>query len=84
MCLAIPGQILSIDEIDEVQRVGRVSFGGIIKEVGLMLVPEAKVGDHVLVHAGYAIGSVNEKAAERIVDTLAELDKLAREEDGRG
>ena len=84
MCLAIPGEILSIDEIDEGQRVGRVSFGGIIKEVGLMLVPEAKVGDHVLVHAGYAIGSVNEQEAESMLDMLAELDALVRREDGRG
>ncbi|RMH35522.1 MAG: HypC/HybG/HupF family hydrogenase formation chaperone [Nitrospirae bacterium] len=61
MCLAIPGQIQYID--DDELRTGLVSFGGISQEVCLALVPEAKVGDFVIVHVGFAISRVNEEAA---------------------
>lgn len=55
MCLSIPGKLIKITEqLDDIFRVGRVSFDGIIKEVSLTLVPEAKVGDYVMVHVGAA------------------------------
>ncbi len=73
MCLAVPGQILSINGAD-LARVGRVEFGGIVKEINLALVPEAGVGDYVIVHAGVAINRLDEDAA---ADTLAELRWLA-------
>ncbi|MBN1480714.1 HypC/HybG/HupF family hydrogenase formation chaperone [candidate division KSB1 bacterium] len=64
MCLAIPGKILTIDESDSLMdRKGRVSFGGIVKEVQLGYVPEAKIGDYVNVHVGFAISVINEKEA---------------------
>ena len=66
MCLAIPGQIQSIEEGE--LRKGRVSFGGMVKEVCLTFVPEAEVGDYVIVHVGFAISKVDEKAAQ---ETLA-------------
>jgi hydrogenase expression/formation protein HypC len=64
MCLAIPGKICSIyPATDELFRSGKVSFGGIQKEVNLSLVPQANVGDYVLVHVGIAIQVVDEAQA---------------------
>ena len=61
MCLSIPGKLVEITaELDETFRVGNVSFDGLMKEVNLSMVPEAKVGDYVLVHVGAAIGTIDE------------------------
>jgi hydrogenase expression/formation protein HypC len=71
MCLAIPGKILSISsQLDETFRYGRVSFGGITKEVNLCMVPEAKTGDYVLVHVGVAISMIDEVEAQLTFDYL--------------
>jgi len=65
MCLAIPGKILSIaPKQDEVFRMGKVSFGGIIKEINLSMVPDAVVDDYVLVHVGVAISRIDEEEAK--------------------
>lgn len=69
MCLAVPGQIQSIEEGE--WRKGIVAFGGITKEVCLALVPEASIGDYVVVHVGFAISKVDEQAAKQ---TLAMLE----------
>ncbi|MDD3730829.1 MAG: HypC/HybG/HupF family hydrogenase formation chaperone [candidate division Zixibacteria bacterium] len=74
MCLAVPGKIISIVEGDELSRSGRVSFAGIVKEISLALVPEAKVGDYVLVHAGFAINTLDETEAARTFDYLRQLE----------
>ena len=72
MCLAIPGKICSIHpSTDELFRSGKVSFGGIQKEVNLCLVPQAAVGDYVLVHVGIAIQVVDEAAARATFEYLA-------------
>lgn len=76
MCLAIPGKVLSIAGDEPLQRAGRVSFGGIVKEVNLVFVPEAQVGDYVIVHVGVAISRVNEREAQRVFDYLREMDEL--------
>jgi len=76
MCLAIPGEILSIDESDPLARNARVSFGGVVKEVSLALVPEAAAGAYVLVHAGLAISVVDQEDARSILETFAALDAL--------
>ena len=61
MCLAIPGKIISItNQLDEIFRQGKVSFGGIMKEVNLCMVPEAQINDYVLVHVGVAISLIDE------------------------
>ena len=73
MCLAIPGEILSIDESDPLTRPSKVSFGGTIREISLGLVPEAQVGQYVLVHAGVAIGTVDEDEAQETFDLLEDL-----------
>jgi hydrogenase expression/formation protein HypC len=80
MCLAVPGKILSITEGsagEELTRTGKVSFGGIIKEASLAFVPEAKVGDYVLVHAGFAISIVDETEAQQTLEYFRQMGDLA-------
>lgn len=71
MCLAVPGQVLNIEE--DTLRTATVSFGGVTKSVSLALVPEAGVGDYVIVHVGFAISKLDEEAARRTLETYAEL-----------
>jgi hydrogenase expression/formation protein HypC len=74
MCLAIPGKILSIcSQLDETFRYGKVSFGGITKEVNLCMVPEAKTGDYVLVHVGVAISMIDEVEAQLTFSYLQQI-----------
>lgn len=73
MCLAVPGRILTIAGDDPICRQGRIAFGGIVKEASLAFVPEAAVGDYVLVHAGFAIATLDEAAAARTFDELRRL-----------
>lgn len=77
MCLAVPGRILSIDGDDPVLRAGRVDFAGIVKRVNLSYVPEASVGDYVLVHVGFAISTVDEAEARQVFAYLKEMGDLA-------
>jgi len=77
MCLAIPGKIISIDDqLDDVFRIAKVTFNGIIKEVNLVMVPEAKIGDYVMVHVGSAISIVDEEEAKYTMDILMKMDEL--------
>ena len=77
MCLSIPGKLIEITaELDETFRTGKVSFDGVIKEVSLTLVPEANVGDYVLVHVGAAISTIDEEEAKRTFELLKQLDEL--------
>ena len=84
MCLAIPGKLLSITaQLDETFRQGKVSFGGISKEINLSMVPEAKIGDYVLVHVGVAIGVVDEEEARQTFEYLkqmGEVDEITQNE----
>jgi hydrogenase expression/formation protein HypC len=72
MCLAIPGKIVSITctAEDKIFRNGKVSFGGIIKEINLSMVPEAAIGDYVLVHVGVAISTIDEEEAQKTFEYL--------------
>lgn len=82
MCLSIPGKLIEVtSQLDEVFRVGKVSFDGIVKEVSLTLVPEAKVGDYVLVHVGAAISTIDEEEAKKTFELLKQLDELHELED---
>ncbi len=74
MCLAIPGQIQSIEGSEPMERTGKVSFGGVVKSIMLACVPDAKVGDYVMVHAGFAISVVDEKEALETLKYLAAMD----------
>jgi hydrogenase expression/formation protein HypC len=76
MCLAVPGKLLSISGDEPLGRMGRVQFGGIFKNVSLAYVPEARVGDYVLVHVGFAISVVDAQEAARVFDYLREMDEL--------
>ena len=80
MCLAVPGKILTIDEAGGL-RQARVQFGGITRSASLELVPEAQVGDYVLVHVGFAISRIDEEEARQ---TLADLETMARLADELG
>ena len=77
MCLAVPGKILSIAGDDPYLRNGRVSFGGIVKEVNLAFTPEASVGDYVMVHVGFALSTVDEAEADLIFGYLKQMNELA-------
>jgi hydrogenase expression/formation protein HypC len=82
MCLAIPGEIISIEDEESLYRRGRVQFGTIVKDVSLCMTPEAVVGQYVLVHAGVAIGVLDRDEAERTLACFAELDAITRQEAG--
>lgn len=77
MCLAVPGKVLTIVDGDPLLRRGRVNFGGIVKEVSLAYVPEAQVGDYVIVHVGFAISRLDEEEAQRVFEHLREMGELA-------
>jgi hydrogenase expression/formation protein HypC len=83
MCLAIPGKILSIAGAEEL-RTGRVSFNGVVREANLACVPEAKVGDYVIVHVGFALSIVDEEEAQRTLETLRQMGELLELESGQG
>jgi hydrogenase expression/formation protein HypC len=83
MCLAIPGKLLEIIDDAALTRSGRVSFNGIIKQVNLAYVPEAKVGDYVIVHVGFAISTLDQAEAERVFAYLHEMDELRELEEHR-
>ena len=83
MCLAIPGKVESISGSDQLSRVGKVNFGGILKEVSLAYVPEVKVGDYVIVHVGFALSRLDEAEAHKVFEYLKEMEELAELEDGK-
>lgn len=76
MCLAVPGKIVSILNEDPIARSGKVNFGGVAKEINLAYVPEAKVGDYVIVHVGFALSILDEEEANRVFEYLKEIDEL--------
>lgn len=77
MCLAVPGEVIDVVEgVSDLERRGRVRFGGVVREVNLACVPEAGVGDYVLVHVGLAIATVDPEQAQRVFETLEELGEL--------
>jgi hydrogenase expression/formation protein HypC len=83
MCLAIPGKLISISaQLDETFRYGKVSFGGIMKDVNLSMVPEANVGDYVLVHVGVAISVVDEAEARQTFQYLKQMGEVDELEPG--
>jgi hydrogenase expression/formation protein HypC len=75
MCLAIPGCILSISDNGPLERVGKVDFGGVTREVNLSCVPEAGIGDYVIVHVGFAISQVDKEEAEQVFEFLRQMEE---------
>jgi hydrogenase expression/formation protein HypC len=82
MCLAIPGKILSISGDDPLTRMGRIDFAGVIKPACLAYVPEAQVGDYVIIHVGFALSKVDEAEAQKIFAYLQSMGELAELEAG--
>ena len=81
MCLAIPGKITSISGDDPLIRTGKIDFGGIIKEASLAYVPEANIGDYVIVHVGFAISRLDEEEANKVFEYLREMEDLSELEE---
>lgn len=77
MCLAIPGKVLSIEDGGTLAREGQVDFAGVVKKVNLSFVPEAKVGDYVLVHVGVAIATIDESEANEVFAYLSQVGEAA-------
>lgn len=75
MCLAVPGKLVSITGEDPFQRTGKVSFGGVVKDVSLACLPEAQVGDYVIVHVGMAISRLDEAEANEVFSYLKQIDE---------
>lgn len=82
MCLAIPGKVIEITaQLDDTFRMGKVSFEGVMKEVNLYMLPEAKVGDYVMVHVGVAISIVDEEEAKTTFNFLKQMDEITEKGD---
>jgi len=79
MCLGIPGQIVEVDE-NPLMRMGKVDFGGVVREVCLAYVPEAQVGDYVIVHVGFAISRLDEEEAQETIRLMDEMGILEQVE----
>lgn len=75
MCLGVPGKVISIAG-EGSTRAGTVSFGGVVKEVSLAFVPEARVGEYVVVHVGFAISTLDEEEAATVFEYLRQMDEL--------
>lgn len=73
MCLAIPGRVETLVESGSLSRHGSVSFGGIMRDVNLSLVPEAGIGDYVIVHVGVAISRLDEATARQTLEDISNL-----------
>jgi hydrogenase expression/formation protein HypC len=76
MCLGIPGKVLSIEPNSIGMTMGKVSFGGVAKEVCLAYVPEAAIGDYVIVHAGFALNKLDEEEAMEVFELLKEMGEI--------
>jgi hydrogenase expression/formation protein HypC len=81
MCLAVPGKLMNVTGVD-LDRIGKVNFGGVMKSVSLAYVPEAQVGDYVIVHVGFALSKIDEDEARRVFDYLEEMGELGELYDG--
>lgn len=78
MCLGVPGKIIDIYESDGLQ-MGRIDFGGTLREACLAYVPEAAVGDYTVIHVGFAISLLSEEEANATLETLREMADLEEE-----
>ena len=77
MCLGIPGEVLSIEEDAQGLRQARVRFGAIVREASLALVPEAQVGDYVVIHVGFALSVIDAEEAQSVFHLLQEMEEAS-------
>jgi hydrogenase expression/formation protein HypC len=80
MCLAVPGKITDIYEAGGM-KMGKIDFGGAVREVCLAYVPEAQVGDYAVIHVGFALNLLSPEEAQETLDLLAQLDEAGEEEE---
>lgn len=83
MCLAVPGRVESIYEGENLLKMAKVNFGGVIKDVCVAWVDDVKVGDYVLVHVGFALNKIDEAEAQetlKLLTEMGELDEIKRNE----
>ena len=78
MCLGIPGKVTTLYEVNGM-KMGKVDFGGVVKEACLEYLPEIQVGDYTIVHVGFGISQLDEEEAQRTLELLREMDLLAGE-----
>ena len=76
MCLGVPGKVLSMETNSIGMTMGKVSFGGVAKEVCLAYVPEAEIGDYVIVHAGFALNKLDEEEAMEVFELLKQMGEM--------
>ncbi len=84
MCLGVPGRVVDINRHDVGMQMGRVQFGGIQKQVCLSFLPDIRIGDYVIVHAGFAISQVDEEEAAKTFEILRQMGDLAELSPGDG
>jgi len=82
MCLAVPGKVMESRDVGP-NRIAKVVFGGVTRQVYLDFVPEAQVGDYVLVHVGFAISKIDEEEARRTYELLEEMGAILEVEEGQ-
>ena len=82
MCLGVPGKLVEVRQQDDLP-MGRVEFGGILKDVCLAYTPEAQVGDYVLVHVGFAISRIDEAEAQETFRLLEEIGEFVENDEAR-
>jgi len=75
MCLAVPGKVLERQDM-----LATIEVGGVTRKISLMLLPEAQVGDFVLIHAGFAVQRIDEEEAEKTLALFRELEQYAANE----
>ena len=80
MCLAAPGKIEKIIGEDPFNKIGKVNFGGVIKDINLSYVPDAKVNDYVIAHVGFALNTIDEDEAEQLLKDIEMIEGFSDEE----
>lgn len=78
MCLGIPGKVIEIYQQEEM-KMGKVDFGGVVKEACLEFLPDIQVGDYTIIHVGFGISQLDEEEAQRTMEMLREMEMLAEE-----
>ncbi len=78
MCLGVPGKIVEIHQANGL-KMGKVDFGGVMREACLAYVPDAQVGDYTVIHVGFAISRLSEQEAQASLETLREMVNLEEE-----
>ncbi len=76
MCLGVPGKVLEIEENPLGMHMGKVSFGGIVKDVCLAYTPDVEVGEYVIVHVGFALNKIDHEEAMQVFEYLKEIGEL--------